>query len=740
METIEASRPATDGAGSADSVGTTPGGGGGNGGGGGAPGFALARSGGSGASASTVTTGGPDALAAAALHEQQQAQQAAQQQQQARAQLPPAPLVMPAAPGGGGAAYSAVFQVPAGHALVQVGPGLFALQPAAPAAPGPAAPGPAAAVAAPPLHAPASAAQFGFGGAFGAPAAPVPTAAAAEPAAAPAVAQPPRARSRSGVRRKPATAAAAAAPTAAAAPAGAVTAAAAAAAPAPTEKRRGPSQRFRDRQIALISSLESMVADKLRALRLLARENERLKHKAGVLEAAVRGRESQMRVIEDAGGVNWGGGGGGAGGCGANGGNAASGSVASGGGGVGGNGGGASSSAADGASGGCAACSSGSGGGACADCGDCGASACDSGGGPRLSAQAAAPSPPAAAPGDCAVAACAVSACAEEGACTAEQQKACINRIKHMGFGEVKAHWRAFLSEVSKELMALDAQEETAAAAAAAAPPPPAAANGDCAGPCASRPPVRGGALERIHTAVARHMFVVKHVALLNPGAMYQLLGVNLETGAPQPAAPAFWAGVVRELRLTLRQLADLETIYEIYSRRAAAVAAEREALHAQLARCGGGGGGEEGGGSGAAAAGGGDGGNGAAAAPPGCTACERLSTLEALARTYRKEHTMRLLLNCSWASRIVTPVQLSRAAVLSFPLFPDTHAIIVAALEGAAAAKAAAGAANGAAAAVGAAPEAAAAAAAAAPIGSGGGVVAVGRPQEVMAAAFSLP
>ncbi len=50
----------------------------------------------------------------------------------------------------------------------------------------------------------------------------------------------------------------------------------------------------RDRQRALISSLEQDVADKLDALRLLAAENEVLRLRSSVLENAVKGREMQV--------------------------------------------------------------------------------------------------------------------------------------------------------------------------------------------------------------------------------------------------------------------------------------------------------------------------------------------------------------------------------------------------------------------------------------------------------------
>jgi hypothetical protein len=58
-------------------------------------------------------------------------------------------------------------------------------------------------------------------------------------------------------------------------------------------------------------------------------------------------------------------------------------------------------------------------------------------------------------------------------------------------------------------------------------------------------------------------------VSLLNPGALYSLTGVSLETGRPQAAPPGYWAGVAGQLRLTPRQTQDLLAIHELYERQA---------------------------------------------------------------------------------------------------------------------------------------------------------------------------
>jgi hypothetical protein len=57
---------------------------------------------------------------------------------------------------------------------------------------------------------------------------------------------------------------------------------------------RPPIQQPRDRQKALIASLEEEVAAKISQMGLLANENEALRLRGSVLEMAVKGREIQV--------------------------------------------------------------------------------------------------------------------------------------------------------------------------------------------------------------------------------------------------------------------------------------------------------------------------------------------------------------------------------------------------------------------------------------------------------------
>ncbi|KIY98956.1 hypothetical protein MNEG_9005 [Monoraphidium neglectum] len=166
-------------------------------------------------------------------------------------------------------------------------------------------------------------------------------------------------------------------------------------------------------------------------------------------------------------------------------------------------------------------------------------------------------------------------------------------------------------------------------------------------------------------------MYVIKHVSLLNPGAMYQLIGINLETGNPQAASDEFWQAVVGQLRLTPKQVDDACAAFELYTYQASKVLAERQELHNRLM----------GRPSDAPAHDTANSVAGLAGSSPRCSSLDgpvcRLEVLEALARNLKKEHSMRLMLNCFFYNRVLTGLQLSQAAVFSFPLFPDVYAMM---------------------------------------------------------------
>lgn len=61
------------------------------------------------------------------------------------------------------------------------------------------------------------------------------------------------------------------------------------------------------------------------------------------------------------------------------------------------------------------------------------------------------------------------------------------------------------------------------------------------------------------------------------------------------------------------------------------------------------------------------------------------MQAADALARNFRKEHSLRLLLECFCYGRCFSAAQLARAAVYSYPSLPDIAAILAVVVEDAA-------------------------------------------------------
>ncbi|GBF90314.1 hypothetical protein Rsub_02420 [Raphidocelis subcapitata] len=424
--------------------------------------------------------------------------------------------------------------------------------------------------------------------------------------------------------------------------------------------RRASSQRFRERQKELISELESEVVQKVEQMELLSQENQLLKLRTRVLESAVEGRDEQLKIMKDY-GVSWrcfddsqprrsscGGGAAQPGAAGSPDSGAAEDSVCGTAGGRGGNGGGAAAAAQT-----------------------------DSGSEHRS------------------------AACGGGGGATASwigERVPTIEEIKNMSPEETRLLWRTFLHHAARELVVLQGEElshsngaadAVPAAAAAAAPAPrtspfvvaalDAAAvgmqlpepggggNGNgSAGEAAPQPsfgprplppgtPV-DGAVARIHGLVGTYLTVIKHVMLLNPTAAYPLYGINLDTGLPQPTPDSYWRNVVAQLALTPAQVQDFLAIHELYAYHANRVLAERAVLQMRLGSAG-------------------------PAASPTLThmlnTTVAMQTTEALAANMKKEHALKLLLECFCYGRVLTPVQLARAAVFSYPLLPDITTMV---------------------------------------------------------------
>ncbi|GBF89278.1 hypothetical protein Rsub_02155 [Raphidocelis subcapitata] len=173
----------------------------------------------------------------------------------------------------------------------------------------------------------------------------------------------------------------------------------------------------------------------------------------------------------------------------------------------------------------------------------------------------------------------------------------------------------------------------------------------------------------------------VKHLHLLRPGVVVPLLGVHLETGAPArgPAfGRGFWARAAAALGLSEGQRAGIAAMWELHARQMAGILEERAALQAELA------------GSpppqaahqeGALPQFGGGGALDAAAAGP-------MEAAEELRRNLHKEEARplfcfrhpffaaRALLYHFLFGSALSFVQLARLAVASYPLVADAYAI----------------------------------------------------------------
>eukprot|EP00878_Enallax_costatus_P000701 GHUV01000811.1.p1 GENE.GHUV01000811.1~~GHUV01000811.1.p1 ORF type:complete len:928 (+),score=335.74 GHUV01000811.1:282-3065(+) len=503
------------------------------------------------------------------------------------------------------------------------------------------------------------------------------------------------------------------------------------AAPPPlgTDKPKGPSRRFRERQKETISNLEAEVTEKLAQLQALSAENEMLKLRSAVLEATVKGREYHMRVIKEHGppvfdateqraadmlavcvpgveldspavshcqsGVSAGSG--------------LRGTF--------------SDSEADAA-------------GATTD-GETvthGLLHCSSG--VSNGATAAGASPTTAGPinGGCGDES--LECCDAPQMCSPAQQKKTINVLKHMSSEDIIRHWKHFLHDVSGELLVAEqeeqqeklrklqrygkdvdedstctsahehvgkscrwcsncddptvehsedncraAAEERAAAAAAAAQQGPSCTEGLNVGACCDVKPLPGtagfgGGVQRqvsdcqsagrctasegrIVALVNKYSYMTKFVALLNPGVLYHLFGRHLDTGLAAPYTDDHWRQVVSRLGLSKHQVTVILACAELYFSSLTKLLDQRRVLQQQLKQ-----------------------------ADEGLSECQKrlrgldgihnqLEVLDALASNLKREHVLRIMLNCFVWGRSLNSIQFAKSAVYSHPFFPDVHAFV---------------------------------------------------------------
>ncbi|WIA41512.1 hypothetical protein OEZ86_008883 [Tetradesmus obliquus] len=420
---------------------------------------------------------------------------------------------------------------------------------------------------------------------------------------------------------------------AAAAAAAAVAAAAVAAAAA--EKPKPPSRRFRERQKETISSLEAEVTEKLAQLQALSAENEMLKLRSAVLEATVKGREYHMKIIKEHGPPVF--------------------------------------DASEDGNGMLAAlqqqrqwCFSG------ATDPDCSAAAAAAAAGAAAAGGSAAAAAAAAAAGkegedeaDCGGLAC----CDAPQLCSAAQQKKTISTLKHMSTDEIIKHWKQFVhdehsAEACEAQQRQQQQQRDGLPADANADANAAASEGrGCGG---GKDPVvmaesgsgHPGAA-RIQALVNRYSYMTKFVALLNPGVLYHLYGRHLDSGLPAPYSDDHWRQVVMRLGLSKHQVTVILACAELYFSSMSALLQQRRGLQQQLKQ-----------------------------ADEGLSECQRrllgvdgglnqLQVLDALASNLKREHVLRIMLNCFVWGRSLNCLQFAKSAVYSYPFFPDVHAMV---------------------------------------------------------------
>ncbi|KAF8063038.1 Orct2 [Scenedesmus sp. PABB004] len=467
-------------------------------------------------------------------------------------------------------------------------------------------------------------------------------------------------------------------------------------APAAASKPKAPSRRFRERQKEAISSMEAEVAAKLAQLQVLSAENEMLKLRAAVLDATVKGRDYHLRVLQEHGppsfdtpsvstatrrtpsGVSGGGGDTPHADSTASCGNAPSPRGSASGSGDSGPlldmtyalphcGGPSATGIAPAADGAC-------GGGADAAPGGC-------------------LGPPDGLPGGC------LTDAPGGGCCSEEQRRAEVARLVSMSVADVTAAWRKFVDEASATLIAAEEYEAAAHSDAATATAvrsgvsggSPAASGcaadsvsptcrwcggcdseehraGGCgpgvcgagaASPAAPPRPEPSPACAKMTALVARYSYITKWVAFLSPGTLYSLFGRHLETGEPHPYTDEHWRGVVARIGLTQHQVTAILACAELYFTSLTRLLDQRRELQERLA-----------------------------AADPGLSECARrlggydgnvdqMTVLEALANNLKREHVLRIMLNCFVWGRTLTSKQFAQAAVYSYPFFTDSHAMV---------------------------------------------------------------
>ncbi|GLC44379.1 hypothetical protein PLESTB_000476000 [Pleodorina starrii] len=200
-----------------------------------------------------------------------------------------------------------------------------------------------------------------------------------------------------------------------------------------------------------------------------------------------------------------------------------------------------------------------------------------------------------------------------------------------VGRQQVAASWKGFVAEASTLLLALDVNPADEAAAC------------------------------RMKQVTAEISRLCRHMSLLAPDTMLAVMQTHLETSTELTTPePGFWSQVLQSLRLTEEQLRELRAVYELFSGIMRRILAERRAVQAQLSA-------------------------GLQAEPrPPLVAQQQVppeaEVLPSLERNMRKEGAAHLLVRAFMFGRVLSIVQMCRAAVHSYPYFPNPTGLAAAA------------------------------------------------------------
>jgi len=158
---------------------------------------------------------------------------------------------------------------------------------------------------------------------------------------------------------------------------------------------------------------------------------------------------------------------------------------------------------------------------------------------------------------------------------------------------------------------------------------------------------------------------LMKAVIQLNCPAMYALQQVNIETGAVAQAPEGHWVRLTRTLGLSAAQLGDAVAMHQLYQALMEKVYEERRLIKESLSAA-----------ASSKAAEVSQAGVPSYLLPPTHCCMEEMECAEKLYLNLHKERSTRCLLCCFFFGRLLTPAQLARLAVTSYPHFPDPLAV----------------------------------------------------------------